>query len=380
MPVLLVLLAVSAVFAQTPPIATNPEPLRVLFLGNSYTYYNDLPATVARLAEAVGGRPLATKGVTRGGSNLSEVWALTPALETLREGKWDVVVLQDFSTLGHRYVNGKWMVNEPTAHLRWVRFWHEEITRAGARTMLYLTWARKARPEFQDALNYAYAESARETGAVLAPAGLAWQKLRATAPQLELFVADGSHPSPLGTTLTACVFLETLTGQACTAIAEAPIKVNAEDWRLVGEAAHFAVEQVRMGALWNLPRPGYPGERALPEATAALPEGESRWRGKAQVYDGTFDMRIDLNVNGTKCSGRLHLEQAARGLALAYPLADCKLENNTLSFFTRDPRQWNEQYKFVLREGVLEGAHALRNADPYVRIYGSATLERDGRH
>ncbi|MEJ1935593.1 hypothetical protein WDZ92_35820, partial [Nostoc sp. NIES-2111] len=146
-PVVALWLCLSPLFAQEEP------PLRVLFLGNSYTYFNDLPGMVSKLAATSGGRKIDAKSVTRGGANLSELWSVTNGVETLRSGEWDVVVLQEQSTLGANFFDGRWQVNDPAAMLRWAKFWHTEIQRKNAKTILYLTWGRKARPEFQTALN-----------------------------------------------------------------------------------------------------------------------------------------------------------------------------------------------------------------------------------
>jgi ribonuclease HI len=363
--------------------AQGQPPVRVLFLGNSYTHFNNLPGMVADLAKATATKPsdrlLETRSVTRGGANLSELWAITPALETLREGKWDVVVLQDFSTLGHAYIDGQWRINEPSAMWRWAKLWQTEIERQGGRTLLYLTWARKARPEFQTGLNYAYSEAAAQLGATLAPAGVAWERLRKTAPNIELFDPDGSHPSPIGSLLTACVFLETLVERDCTTM-EKPLpgaRLDAEQWKQLAEAAKWAVEQNRIGALSNLLRPDFGGEKILPVplADAPPPSWKGTWRGTANLYEGKYQMALEIQDASKTCRGRLRLEHKAKGLLFEYPLSDCRIEGASLSFFVRDPRQMNEQYKVVFLDGKLVGTQVLRDPDPYVRIFGSFTLE-----
>ena len=59
-----------------------------------------------------------------------------------------------------------------------------------------------------------YLEVAGEIGAMVAPAGVAWQRALEGDPQLELWQRDGIHPSPEGTYLAACVFYATLLGQS----------------------------------------------------------------------------------------------------------------------------------------------------------------------
>ena len=65
----------------------------VLFIGNSLTESNGLPARVADIAGAAG-HPLRTSAVTRSGASLLDHWEDGRALRAIREGRWSVVVLQ----------------------------------------------------------------------------------------------------------------------------------------------------------------------------------------------------------------------------------------------------------------------------------------------
>jgi hypothetical protein len=369
-------LAVLLLAAFNPAFAQEEAPLRVLFFGNSYTYFNDLPNMVSKLAGASAGRKIEARSVTRGGANLSEVWSVTNAVETLRNGEWDVVVLQDQSTLGSSFIDGRWQVNDPAGLLRWSKFWQAEIQRKNAKTIFYLTWARKARPEFQTALNYAYAEASVAIGAQIAPAGLAWKRLRETQPQIELFDPDGSHPSPVGTLVNACVFLETLVQRSCAQVALPPttVKINEADWKAVAMAAEFAVEQYKAGALANPLKPDFGTPRTLTPSKETEWTGE--WRGNALIYDGVYQMHLHLIDGGKACQGTIQISHPVSKVALQYPLALCKVENGFLTFGTSDVRGSIEDYKAVLQEGKIVGAHALRSLDPYRRVAGSFELKR----
>ena len=59
-----------------------------------------------------------------------------------------------------------------------------------------------------------YTKLAKTINARIVPVGLAWQRSRELRPDLDLFDPDGSHPSTVGTYLTACVFFGVLTGQS----------------------------------------------------------------------------------------------------------------------------------------------------------------------
>ncbi|MGI6573137.1 MAG: hypothetical protein ACOX19_06940 [Fermentimonas sp.] len=51
----------------------SEDTLRVLFVGNSYTYYNNLPQLVSILSEQTGTKLITQKSVV-GGAKLSEHW------------------------------------------------------------------------------------------------------------------------------------------------------------------------------------------------------------------------------------------------------------------------------------------------------------------
>jgi hypothetical protein len=106
------------------------------------------------------------------------------------------VVLQDQSLLP---------INDPETMYKYARLFDAEIKKAGAKTIFYLTWARQHQPENQTKLNDAYLNIAKELGALVAPAGIAWQTAFKADAKLELHSPDQSHPNPTGSYLTACV-------------------------------------------------------------------------------------------------------------------------------------------------------------------------------
>ena len=78
------------------------------------------------------------------------------------------------------------------------------IKESGGHPYLYLTWSRQQTPETQSKLTESYENVARETGATIAPVGLACELARTRQPDLILYSADGSHPSSAGSYLAAC--------------------------------------------------------------------------------------------------------------------------------------------------------------------------------
>jgi len=181
---------------------------RVLFLGNSYTYVNDLPKVVAELAKAGHQCALDVHMIAPGGATLENHWMDARTRAAVRDEHWDFVVLQEQSTLG---------AARPTTDQFFHPFavkWADEVHRVGAEPLFYMTWARERLPQDQAFISDAYLRAARETKSSVAPVGVAWERVRRIFPSIELYDSDGSHPSPAGTYLAACVIYATLFHQS----------------------------------------------------------------------------------------------------------------------------------------------------------------------
>ncbi|BAY32548.1 hypothetical protein NIES2107_44370 [Nostoc carneum NIES-2107] len=185
---------------------SDQQSLKVLFIGNSYTYYNELPKLVQNLARtAQEARKFETEMVTVGGATLEQLWQQGKALKKIRSGKWDYVVLQEQSTLP---------ITNPQLMYEYARLFNEEIKKINAQTLFYLTWARQNRPETQQAVNDSYMTIAQELKSIVAPVGRVWQKIQEQNQNLMLYEPDNSHPSPIGSYVAACVFYATIYGKS----------------------------------------------------------------------------------------------------------------------------------------------------------------------
>ena len=182
-------------------------PVRVLFIGNSYTYFNNLPEVFRNLSQAGDQGNVEVRMVAPGGWRLKDHWEKGAGRSALQEDKWDYVVLQDQSMLGITYfVEGRPRVTSDELFRPYAERWMDEVFRAGAAPILYLTWARKLTFEDQPALELCLHERGQAKRAVVAPVGIAWEQVLRRHPGIELFLKDGSHPSPAGTYLAACTF------------------------------------------------------------------------------------------------------------------------------------------------------------------------------
>jgi hypothetical protein len=184
--------------------------LRVLFVGNSITYTNDMPALVHQLAAAdPGARPIFAVKYTAGGWRLKFASEDDGLAALLKEVPWDVVVLQEHSRVASLPEAERRREMDP-----FVRALHAKIERAGARTFLFLPYGGRggdgdSYEAAQSRLWYGYSDLALQLPATVVPVGLAWGEALGRHPGLDLLGWSG-HPNQLGSYLTACVFYAVL--------------------------------------------------------------------------------------------------------------------------------------------------------------------------
>lgn len=190
------------------PTPTSAATARVLFIGNSLTFFNDLPGMFAELAQS-DGHEVEVDMSAQGGWTWSHHATSTTTLEKIEQQNWDFVVLQEQSVISS-------IADQCNEHMYpAARLLDGKIREGGADTILFMTWAyrdglpRAGHRDFDDMqaqLHVGYMEIADELGAMVAPVGMVWQNGIVQDPQLGLWQTDGLHPSIEGSYLAACVF------------------------------------------------------------------------------------------------------------------------------------------------------------------------------
>jgi hypothetical protein len=176
--------------------------LRLLFIGNSLTAANDLPATVAAIGRAAGVRIECTT-IAKPDFSLEDHWHDGEARRAIACGGWTFVVLQQ----------GPSALPESRVLLEdYVSRFDRLIRAAGATTAVYMVWPSRDRAADFPAVSRSYAAAAARIGARLLPVGDAWQEAWRRDASLALYGPDGFHPSTLGSTLAALVIVEVLSG------------------------------------------------------------------------------------------------------------------------------------------------------------------------
>lgn len=207
---LAILLALSSLTAAA------HQHIRVLFIGNSYTYVNDLPHTIAQLA-AASGDTMDYDSSTPGGATLQQHCSNATTLSKIAQGGWDYVVLQEQSQLPSFPPAQVQQQVYPYAHIL------DSLIHAAdscTETVFYMTWGKKngdsancaGYPPIctyqgcQDRLSASYIEMGQLNHATIVPAGEAWRRVIGQHQAFDLYQSDQSHPSIYGTYLTAAVF------------------------------------------------------------------------------------------------------------------------------------------------------------------------------
>jgi hypothetical protein len=189
---------------------------RVLFIGNSFTFENDLPGMFTKLTNS-GGHNVVTGMAAQGGWTLADHVNSSATMNQITASKWDFVVLQEQSEIP-AFEQSRPVTMYPAA-----RTLVSQIAAVGAMPIFFLTWAhRDGLPEYnlqdyqtmQFQIDIGYLGIAQELSVRVAPVGYTWLLAKSQNPQLDLWQADGSHPSVQGTYLAACVFYSVIFHQS----------------------------------------------------------------------------------------------------------------------------------------------------------------------
>ena len=209
---------------QAPLSSAMKTPHRILFVGNSFTYYNGgLETHVKQLASSA--RPEETFSAdraTQGGATLKILNEKPSVHEKIRADGYDVVILQeDIPELKEHSV---------LPFFENARKFNEEIRGAGGRTVLFMAWPyQRLNWVTQAEIAQAHREIGREMGAQVAPVGLAFQRSLNVRPELAMLGRDKEHETIHGTYLAANVIYATLFGASPVGLEYRPAGVSAKD-------------------------------------------------------------------------------------------------------------------------------------------------------
>ncbi|MGC6428678.1 MAG: T9SS type A sorting domain-containing protein [Flavobacteriales bacterium] len=233
----------------------------VLFLGNSYTFYNNMPSLVSSIANSF-------EDTLNFSSNTPGGWQLanhaeqnSSSLQAINQQSWDYVVIQAQS-------------QEPS----FPPFQVEEQTYPAAESlvqsilendsctepMFFMTWGRKngdavngvgyptisTYQGMQSRLRNSYLEMGYDNNSSVAPVGMAWKRSIDENPDFELYTADESHPNLAGSYLAACVFYSSMFKKSCVGSSYIPDGLDSIDaFNLQTIASEVVLDSTQV---WNL--------------------------------------------------------------------------------------------------------------------------------
>ena len=206
------------------------DTLSVLFIGNSYTSYNNLPLLVKNLSTSAG-KTLNIDSNMPGGYLMSSHAADGTTLSKISMGNWDYVILQEQSQIPtieyYRYndmypamIDLKALIN---------------LYNPCAKIITYMTWGRRfggqqfdpsgtyCSPVFanfnhmQDSLTSAYLEISEQLKVQCAPVGVVWQNILNDT-NLVLHSGDNSHPNIDGSYVAACAIFTSIWKQGTSGL------------------------------------------------------------------------------------------------------------------------------------------------------------------
>ena len=225
---------------------------QALFIGNSYTYVNNLPELINQIAISKG-NSLNYDNHTPGGSTLMQHASNSNVQSLLNSTAWDFVILQEQSQ------NPSFPPSQVASEVYpYAESLCEDIREANPCTepVFFMTWGRENGDSqncafyppictyegMQDRLTESYTEMAENNQSLLAPVGIAWKNIRELYPEINLYSSDGSHPSIQGSYLAACVFYAVLFDDSATNNYTPP-NLNTDEAELIQAFANNAINE-----------------------------------------------------------------------------------------------------------------------------------------
>lgn len=184
-------------------VPSQPVSLRVLFIGNSLTYSNNLPGTLEGVALTAGDTIDVEMIAKPNYALIDHITNHSGAVEAIQRGGWDVVVLQQGPTT--------LPINRDSLVL-WTRMFDSIIHPTGARTALFMVWPQGASVPGFESVRIAYQDAADAVDGLFLPVGVAWQLALQRDSLVGLYGPDNFHPTPLGSYLAAITIYGKLTG------------------------------------------------------------------------------------------------------------------------------------------------------------------------
>jgi hypothetical protein len=220
------------VFVSFQDLVLAKEPLRILFIGNSYTYRNHMPRMFMKIAKA-NGKHLEVNWCVKGKTSFYRHSLREKVYRAIQWKKWDYVVLQgssrdmlkDSVTYYKKTLPG---LNKIVASIK--------QRNPKTKLVFFMTWAyKKGYPKYAFSnthykmirqISAKYKTLASDYDALLTPVGLVFEKLYFKHQIVDLYKPDNSHPSKLGSYAAACSFYSVMFKERVKHTPQAYLKIK----------------------------------------------------------------------------------------------------------------------------------------------------------
>lgn len=209
----------------------SSQQLNVLFIGNSYTHYNNMPKIFEHLAKSKG-KNVYADSIAVSGSTLHQHTERPSTYRKMKSRTWDIVFIQGFS---RELAQDSLVIAAETIPYAQILIDSIKKYNPCASIYFYMTWgyadgyvveeANDSYEKMQQRVCDGYFQMSRAFHYPIAPVGLVWQQVRLLHPDINLYVPDKEHPNPSGSFVAACTFYATIFKESPVG-GTAPGKVN----------------------------------------------------------------------------------------------------------------------------------------------------------
>ena len=232
----------------------------VLFIGNSYTYYNNLPEMISNIANDLGDTVNYDQN-TPGGTSLYAHSQNQTTINKINQQNWDFVVLQDQSqrpSLSPSYVaasvypyatqlvnliNSNYICSEPVFYMTWGRKYGDQTNCQSYPPVCTFLG-------MQERLRDSYLNMGLDNNASVSPVGIAFKNSISLDSTIDLYTSDNSHPSIYGSYLAACTFYSTIFKKSSVGCSFKPNAINQSDALFLQQVASSTVLDSMF--VWNV--------------------------------------------------------------------------------------------------------------------------------
>ena len=239
---------------------TYAQSYDVLFIGNSYTYYNNLPEMISNIANDLGDTVNYDQN-TPGGTSLYAHSQNQTTINKINQQNWDFVVLQDQSQRPslrpsyvaasvYRYatqlvnlINSNYICSEPVFYMTWGRKYGDQTNCQSYPPVCTFLG-------MQERLRDSYLTMGLDNNASVSPVGIAFKNSISLDSTIDLYTSDNSHPSIYGSYLAACTFYSTIFKKSSVGCSYKPNAINQSDALFLQQVASSTVLDSMF--VWNV--------------------------------------------------------------------------------------------------------------------------------